>query len=101
MLNAIEFASHSPPGQVTVAVVPRGRTALLIVDDDGPGVPKEDQERIFEAYYSSKSGGTGLGLALVKQVVVAHGGTIVCIESPLGGARFEAVLPLVPRGEGA
>ncbi len=94
MLNAIEFASHDAPGQVTVAVLPGTRTAQLVVEDDGPGVPKGDRERIFQAYYSSKAGGTGLGLALVKQVIVAHGGSIQCTASALGGARFEASLPL-------
>lgn len=101
MLNAIEFAAQRPPGQVTAAVIPRGKEALLIVEDDGPGVPEDDRSRIFQAYYSTKSGGTGLGLALVKQVFEAHGGSIRCEPSPLGGARFEAALPLQgPGGAG-
>ena len=100
MLNAIEHAARDGGGQVTVALVPGRRLARLFVDDDGPGVPLEDRERIFQAYYSAKPGGTGLGLALVKQVIVAHGGTIACLESPIGGARFEATLPLQPTGDG-
>ncbi len=99
MLNAIEFAGQSPPGQVTAALLPRGREVLLIVEDDGPGVPADERDRIFQAYYSSKSGGTGLGLALVKQVMEAHGGTIASEASPLGGARFVASLPLKLVGE--
>jgi signal transduction histidine kinase len=101
MLNAIEFAGQSPPGQVTAALLPRAREVLLIVEDDGPGVPADERDRIFQAYYSSKSGGTGLGLALVKQVMEAHGGTIASEASPLGGARFVASLPLKPVGESA
>lgn len=99
MLNAIEHAASGGGGQVTAALVPGTRTARLFVDDDGPGVAIEDRERIFQAYYSSKAGGTGLGLALVKQVIVAHGGTIACVASPIGGARFEATLPLQPPGD--
>ena len=58
------------------------------------GVPKQERDRVFKAYYSSKAGGTGLGLALVKQVFEAHGGSIRCEDSPLGGARFAAILPI-------
>jgi two-component system sensor histidine kinase HydH len=98
MLNAIEFAALGPPGQVTVAVLPRGKSALLIVEDDGPGVPTDDRTRIFQAYFSTKPGGTGLGLALVKQVFDAHGGSIRCEQAQQGGARFEATLPLLSPG---
>jgi len=93
VLNAIEFAGMDPPGQVTVSLIPREKQTLLIVDDDGPGVPRHERDRIFEQYYSSKPGGTGLGLSLVKRVFDTHGGYIRCEESPLGGARFIAALP--------
>ena len=93
ILNAVEFAGIKPPGQVTVSLMPREKQTLLIVDDDGPGVPSHERERIFEQYYSSKPGGTGLGLSLVKRVFDTHGGYIRCEESPLGGARFIAALP--------
>ena len=99
MLNAIQHASASGSGQVTVALVPGRDRAEIFVDDNGPGVAPEDRERIFEAYYSAKPGGTGLGLALVRQVIAAHGGSIACLESPIGGARFLASLPLRHPGE--
>ena len=101
ILNAIEFAGREPPGQVIVAILPRPGAAVLIVEDDGPGVAPADRSRIFQAYYSSKAGGTGLGLALVKQVFDAHGGSITCETSPLGGARFVATLPLGTDTDGA
>ena len=109
LLNAIEFsgkenaAREGAPkdalapgagGKVRVEVTRRGREAVVIVDDNGPGVPKQERDRVFKAYYSSKAGGTGLGLALVKQVFEAHGGSIRCEDSPLGGARFAAILPI-------
>ena len=94
VLNAIEFASLKTPGQVTVSVLPRREHVLLIVDDDGPGVPVHERERVFEQYFSSKPGGTGLGLSLVRQVFDTHGGWVRCEASPLGGARFTAAIPL-------
>lgn len=108
LLNAIEFSGKENAGKdgagkdsagqgggkVRVEVTRRGREAVLYVDDNGPGVPRQERDRVFKAYYSSKAGGTGLGLALVKQVFEAHGGSIRCEDSPLGGARFAAILPI-------
>ncbi len=71
----------------------------LTVDDDGPGVPSEERERIFERFVRldearhRDGGGAGLGLAVVASVVRACGGTVAVTESPAGGARFEVVLP--------
>jgi len=94
LYNAIEFAGEHPPGQVTGSLSKHGNRVRMVVEDDGPGVPKAEVGRIFQPYYSSKSGGTGLGLALCKQVFEAHGGSIRYEASPLGGARFVAELPL-------
>ena len=98
MLNAIEFASQEPPGQVTATIQrDRSRDQLrVVVDDDGPGVPEVELNRIFQPFYSSKAGGTGLGLALCKRVFKAHGGNLRYEPSPLGGARFVGTLPLRP-----
>ena len=94
VLNAIEFAGQKPPGQVTVSLLPRRDLVLFIVEDDGPGVPVPERDRVFEQYYSSKPGGTGLGLTLVRRVFETHGGTIRCEASALGGARFVATIPV-------
>ena len=75
-----------------------GRTKLC-VDDDGPGVAETDRQRIFERFVrldgarARDAGGSGLGLAIVAEIVAAHGGTITVGTSPLGGARFEVLLP--------
>ncbi|MEW6476757.1 MAG: HAMP domain-containing sensor histidine kinase [Actinomycetota bacterium] len=75
-----------------------GRTRLC-VDDDGAGVPEGERSRIFERFIrlddarSRDAGGNGLGLAIVAEIVAAHGGTVTVATSPLGGARFEVVLP--------
>jgi two-component system sensor histidine kinase FlrB len=65
----------------------------VAVRDDGPGIPTEKQEKIFEAYYTTREKGTGLGLATVKHNVELYGGS-VRVESSLGkGASFVLVFP--------
>ncbi|MGH8991622.1 MAG: sensor histidine kinase [Acidimicrobiia bacterium] len=76
-------------------------TVLLRVDDDGPGVPEAERTRIFERFVrlddarSRDTGGAGLGLAIVAEVVAAHAGTVTAAGSPLGGARFEVEVPVL------
>ncbi len=74
-------------------------TAVIQVCDSGPGVPVDQQERIFEPFYrlpgaSEREGGVGLGLALVKSIATRHGGSVTCRNRPEGGACFEIRLPL-------
>ena len=72
----------------------RGRPAWrVVVEDDGPGVPEEDRVRVFEPYFTSKAKGTGLGLAVTRKVVEAHGGEVRCDRADGGGARFTVTLP--------
>jgi len=95
--NAID---HSPAGgEIAVAVsAERGRVTVT-VDDQGPGIPAADRERIFEPFTRLKgttrhgSGGTGLGLAIARRIAEAHGGTITAGSTPAGGARFTVTLP--------
>jgi len=91
-LNAVEWARR--PGVVEVRAAQVGDELVVEIDDDGPGVPPELRDEVFRAYYSSKGGGTGIGLSLVRRVFEAHGGGIVCEASPLGGARFRGTLSL-------
>ena len=71
----------------------------IAVTDQGPGVPVEHQQRVFEPFYrlpgvSEAGGGVGLGLALVKSIVERHGGTVTCTNMPQGGACFALTLPV-------
>jgi signal transduction histidine kinase len=65
----------------------------LSISDHGPGVPDEQKARVFDPYFTTKERGTGLGLALVRQTVVAHGGTIEVQDAQGGGAAFVITLP--------
>ena len=69
---------------------------LLVVEDNGPGVPGELKDKVFAPYFTTKhaKGGTGLGLAIVHRIVNDHGGRIMISDASGGGARFTIELPL-------
>ena len=86
---------------VSAVLSVEGRTAVVRVNDHGPGVPPDQRERIFEPFYrlpgaSEREGGVGLGLALVRSIAERHGGTVTCTNRPEGGACFELRLPCSP-----
>jgi two-component system sensor histidine kinase HydH len=99
-LNAIQAGSGSCRVRVTESGKNSGETGhpviLLEIEDDGPGVPAAVQPHIFEAFYTTRQRGTGLGLYIVKRNIEALGGTIV-LRSPLGdhgGSLFRISIPL-------
>ena len=77
----------------------------MIVDDDGPGIPAADRERVFERFARVDGGsrgaqpGTGLGLSLVAETLRAHDGAVWCADAPGNGARLVVRLPLAPAEE--
>jgi signal transduction histidine kinase len=75
----------------------RAEAARIVVEvaDDGPGLPEGID--VFEPFETTKPSGTGLGLSLARQVLVAHGGSIACDSTPGEGATFRLVLPLRAR----
>ncbi len=78
---------------VAVDVRADHRQLVIEVADQGPGVPAEDREKIFEPFFTGKTQGTGLGLAIARRVVELHGGTLSVHSSPRGGALFRAEIP--------
>ena len=73
---------------------PTRRVVLIVIDDNGPGIPKSDREELFRPFVSQcKSGGTGLGLPVSEKIIKEHKGQIIIGDSPLGGARFIVELP--------
>ncbi|HYP68792.1 MAG TPA: ATP-binding protein [Thiobacillaceae bacterium] len=96
IINAIQ---HAPEGG-RIRLVTRNETPGISVrvEDDGPGVPEQDQRRIFDPFYTLRKGGIGLGLTIVQQIVQAHGGRIEVSRSMLGGACFTLYLAGSARG---
>jgi signal transduction histidine kinase len=89
--NAVQA---SPKGTaVRVLVEARGDLVALIVDDGGPGFPKDKVERILEPFHTTRATGTGIGLAVVRRIVEACRGTIEIDRNPAGGGRFAMVFP--------
>jgi signal transduction histidine kinase len=95
--NAVEAvqSKHGPSGGSIALHARRSDEQIeIVVSDDGRGIPAEAIERIFEADYTLKAGGTGLGLAVVRQAVAAHDGHVRARARPGGGAEFIVRLPL-------
>ena len=96
--NAIQAVHQHRPsggGRVLVRGYSIGNAAYIEVRDNGPGIAKENWDRVFDPYYTTKSEGTGLGLAIVKKVVLEHGGEVRLDRAPEGGSRFTMELPLM------
>lgn len=89
--NAIDALSDH--GTIRLSAGGTSNGAFLRIDDDGPGIPDSILKTLFRPFVSTKSNGTGLGLAITRKIVEAHGGSIEVHNSPLGGARFEVLLP--------
>jgi signal transduction histidine kinase len=71
---------------------------LLSIRDTGAGIPKADQDHIFDAFFTTKSSGMGLGLAISRTIVESHGGSLRLAESNLEGSTFEIELPRAEYG---
>lgn len=96
--NAVEAIAARGPradgGRIAASAAFEHDRVVVRIADDGCGIPPEHVERIFEPDYTLKAGGTGLGLAVVRQAVLAHGGTVSARSRPGGGAEFEVRLPV-------
>ncbi len=99
--NAISF---SPQGSVINVIIKKGEKGqvLVIIEDSGPGIPKNEREKIFQKFFRGNRGknkngheGMGLGLAIAKGIVEVHGGKIWVSEGKLGGAAFHISFPLI------
>ena len=94
--NAIR---HAPAGsRVDVRVRTDGGDAVLVVEDEGPGIRAEDLPQVFDRFYraaGAPGGGTGLGLAIAAWIVERHGGRIAAANRDAAGARFTVRMPLI------
>jgi signal transduction histidine kinase len=97
--NAVEHGSTSPPSHAREDAVEHGPDDVTItvgdrpdgfyVENDGPGIPADERERVFESGVTSSESDTGFGLAIVEEIAAAHGWDVVATEGSDGGARFE------------
>jgi two-component system, OmpR family, sensor histidine kinase BaeS len=102
LANAVD---HTPSGgKIALSLTADKKTAIVVVEDSGPGIPESEREKIFERFYridparSAQNGGSGLGLSISREIVRAHAGEIRVLDSLLGGARFEVRLPVEGMG---
>ncbi len=91
-LNAVQ--SLSGPGIVTIKLIQGRNDVSIIVEDTGSGIPREDMDKIFYPFYSTKEGGSGLGLSIVYRIVEDHGGRISVESQPGKGSRFTVKIPV-------
>lgn len=98
LTNLLDNAVRHAHNRVEVGAERRGGRVALLVDDDGPGVPQEDRERVLQRFArldearDRDAGGSGLGLAIVRELVERRGGRVLLADSPLGGLRVEVLL---------
>jgi signal transduction histidine kinase len=102
--NALKFAAGGGWIGVRAEARPDGRAVVLRVEDRGPGIPREERERVFEPFYRgpvaerNDAPGSGLGLSLVRHVVRAHGGSVRVEPRAGGGAALVVELPAPAEG---
>jgi signal transduction histidine kinase len=92
LLNAMEAAGRD--GHVEITLTAEADRIRVEIRDSGPGIPEEEIERIWEPDFTTKSKGTGLGLAMVRQTIAVHRGRVVGRNHPEGGAVFSVELPV-------
>jgi signal transduction histidine kinase len=94
LVNLLQNAREAEPGNVWIAAhCGENYSVLITITDDGPGVPAELREKVFEPYFTTKEKGSGLGLAIVKHNVEIYGGSVKVESEPGKGAKFVLQLP--------
>jgi signal transduction histidine kinase len=102
LVNALEAMSESPPGgrhRLVLGLRAQGsrdemRELEIRISDSGPGIPEELRERIFYPFFTTKEGGTGVGLANAQKVILGHGGSLELESGPSAGSTFCVRLPV-------
>jgi signal transduction histidine kinase len=95
MINAVQATAAAGGGELILSAAPAADgMAVIDVIDTGPGIPADILDKIFTAYYSTKRGGTGLGLAMARRIAQEHGGSLTVISDPGKGSDFSLRLPM-------
>ena len=95
VINAVQAVEKNGRVQVGATKSTAGDALVLQVQDNGPGIPANKLEEVFDPYLTTKPEGIGLGLWIARQIAVAHGGTLRTENAPVGGAIFTLLLPLI------
>lgn len=105
LINAIQALDAVPADRRVLSVGAErevdeacGDVVVVHFDDSGPGIPDDVLPRLFDAFFTTKSEGMGMGLSICRSIVEAHGGRISAVNRPAGGASFRLVLPIAPAG---
>jgi signal transduction histidine kinase len=91
--NALEAVRGRPGAAVRLGIRLEENHLALIAEDNGPGLPEGEPEAVFVPFFSTKEGGSGVGLTLARQIALAHGGRLEAQARPGGGAAFRLLLP--------
>ena len=98
--NLVDNAARHASTAIAVELAESTGEVVFAVDDDGDGIPSDERERVFDRFVrlddarARESGGSGLGLSIVREIATSHGGSVTAVRSTLGGARFEVRLPV-------
>jgi len=101
VVNALDAVSDRAPGTRLVVIRTRSNgkgRVVLSVEDSGKGITPGDMERVFDAFYTTKAEGLGVGLSISRSIVEAHGGMLSAENNPGGGATFQCALPVWEEG---
>jgi C4-dicarboxylate-specific signal transduction histidine kinase len=103
VINAMDAMAATPPSRrhITISSAARRNEVEVVVHDTGPGLPADLLGRLFTPFVTTKSHGVGIGLAIARTIVEAHGGSIDARNSPVGGAIFTVTLPASGRACGS
>jgi len=91
--NAAQALEESDNKKIEVTVIEEENNIIIIIADNGKGISNEDKEKVFEPQFTTKSSGTGLGLAMVKNIVEAYNGTISFTSQENTGTVFKIIIP--------
>ena len=94
-MNILQNATQAVPaaGPPRVRIATDQRRLLFEIRDLGPGLPRDGEQRVFDPFFTTRTNGTGLGLAVAQRVVEMHGGSVTAANHPEGGAVFRILLP--------
>ena len=98
LTNSVQALEEQPQRLIRLSVNVHADCLLIHIDDNGPGLSQEQQNQLFEPFYTTKKNGLGLGLSISQQIIKAMNGQLTVSRSPLNGARFTIQLPLPIQG---